>query len=278
MQLDSPQIDTFQQTVWDYYRAHGRHMPWRDNPDPYWVLVSELMLQQTQIARVLPKFAAFVQRFPAVDNLARASLAEVLGAWSGLGYNRRAKFLHAAAQLIVEKFQGKIPDDKDALLTLPGVGQNTAGAILAYAFNQPTVFIETNIRTVYFYHFFPGRARVNDKELALCIAQTLDHQHPREWYWALMDYGTHLKQTVGNNISNSQHYTRQSKFEGSRRQVRGNMLKILLDGARTVAELDDALQHDERLLPVLDQLVREGFVYKMGKYYRLTDRPFQTRP
>src|SRR6266550_351214 len=154
MQLTHQQIQQFHEAVWDYYREHKRIMAWRVHPTPYSVLVSELMLQQTQVNRVLPKFQEFMLRFPTVISLADAPLAEVLRVWSGLGYNRRAKFLHAAAQVVVEKYGGVIPATFTELVTLPGVGKNTAGAVLAYAYNQPVVFIETNIRSVFFHHFF----------------------------------------------------------------------------------------------------------------------------
>lgn len=262
------QIHDFQEKVWEYYRAHARSMPWRDDPSPYHVLVSELMLQQTQVGRVLPKYEEFMQRFPTVTALAQAPLADVLGVWSGLGYNRRAKFLHAAAQKIVSEYGGKIPDSPEKLVALPGVGKNTAGAILTYAFNQPVVFIETNVRTVFFYHFFADRSNVDDKELLPLVAQTRDDEHPREWYWALMDYGTYLK-TLGSNISQSRHYARQSKFEGSRRQVRGEVLKALVAGPVLLEELA-AIVDDERLESVVDDLTREGFVEQNNSQLRLT--------
>jgi A/G-specific adenine glycosylase len=266
--LSSEQIHEFQESVWEYYHAHARSMPWRDDPTPYHVLVSELMLQQTQVGRVLPKYQEFMRRFPTVDALAQAPLADVLGAWSGLGYNRRAKFLHAAAQKVVEEYAGTVPDTFEALVALPGVGKNTAGAVLAYAFNQPVVFIETNVRTVFFYHFFADRTDVDDKELLPLIAQTRDDEHPREWYWALMDYGTYLK-TLGSNIAQSRHYARQSKFEGSRRQVRGKILKALVAGPVPLTELT-ALVGDERLESVVNDLMREGFVEQNNSQLRLT--------
>ncbi len=259
----------FRETVWDYFHAHRRDMPWRDEPTPYQVLVSELMLQQTQVGRVVPKYEAFMRIFPTIQALAAASLGDVLTSWSGLGYNRRAKFLHAAAQKVVADFGGELPDTLDKLVKLPGVGKNTAGAVLAYAFNRPVAFVETNVRSAFFHHFFAARADVDDKELLPLVQQACDPEHPREWYWALMDYGTHLKQTAGNNISQSRHYARQSKFEGSRRQIRGRLLKLLLDGPLHRAEL---VQHepDERANSVLEDLLREGFAEEHDDQIRLT--------
>jgi A/G-specific adenine glycosylase len=266
--LSSEQIHEFQEIVWEYYRAHARSMPWRDDPSPYHVLVSELMLQQTQVGRVLPKYEEFMRRFPTVEALARAPLADVLSVWNGLGYNRRAKFLHAAAQKAVEEHAGDIPDTLEELIALPGVGKNTAGAVLAYAFNQPAVFIETNVRTVFFHHFFADRTDIDDKELLTLVEQTRDDEHPRGWYWALMDYGTHLK-TLGSNISQSRHYVRQSKFEGSRRQVRGKILKALVAGP-VPREVLATIVDDERLESVTNDLIREGFIEQNSGQLRLT--------
>ena len=272
MQLSPETIADFHETVWAYYRKAARSMPWRDNPEPYWVLVSELMLQQTQVARVLPKFLTFIDTFPTIKALAKAPLSDVLRQWSGLGYNRRAKFLHQAAQAVVQDYAGVIPQTIEELVKLPGIGKNTAGAIMAYAFNQPVVFIETNIRSVYFYHFFADQEQIDDKELYDVVAATLDTEHPRQWYWALMDYGTFLKQTVGNNSTRSKHYAKQSTFAGSVRQLRGAVLRLLLDeGPRTAAALSVQLDNDQRLPTVIKQLADEGFVVVSGDLIKLTD-------
>ena len=270
--LDEAQLREFRETVWNYFRDHARVMPWREQPTPYHVLVSELMLQQTQVGRVLVKYDEFIGRFPTLQTLAEAPLSSVLQAWSGLGYNRRAKFLHAAAQVVVQDFGGEMPDSLAELVKLPGVGKNTAGAILAYAFNRPSVFIETNIRSVFIHHFCADRDGVDDRELMPLVEQACDIEHPRLWYYALMDYGTHLKQTQGNNISRSRHYVRQSKFEGSRRQIRGRILKLLTQSPRLVAELS-ALEPDERAAGVLEDLRREGFIEEQDGQLKLTGSP-----
>lgn len=221
------------------------------------------MLQQTQVVRVLPKYQAFIKKFPDIQHVAAATLPDVLALWSGLGYNRRAKFLHAAAQQIMARHGGEIPGNVTDLVALPGIGKNTAGAILAYAFNQPVVFVETNIRTVFFHHFFVDREQVDDKEIEAYVTQTLDAEHPREWYWALMDYGAHLKATAGAKLAQSKHYARQSKFEGSRRQLRGEVIRRLLAGA----SLDGIT--DERLTSVLDDLIQESFIKRSNGQLRL---------
>lgn len=270
--IDPDRIAYFQRTVWDFYRAHRRPMPWRAEPAPYYVLVSEMMLQQTQVARVLAKFPPFIHRFPDVATLAAAPLSDVLAAWSGLGYNRRAKFLHRAAQMVMRDFSGELPRAQADLLRLPGVGVNTAGAILAYAFNEPAVFVETNIRTAYIHHFFADTAdAVSDDELRQIIAASLPTENPREWYWALMDYGTHLKATVGGQLHRVKQYRPQSKFAGSRRQVRGQVLKVLLERTQAgLAELAARIP-DERLESVCDELIAEGMIIQKDGLLQLTD-------
>ena len=218
------------------------------------------MLQQTQVDRVIPKFQDFIAAFPTVTSLASASLGEVLRLWSGLGYNRRAKFLHEAAKQAVAEFDAKIPASFEDLVRLPGVGPNTAGAILAYSFNQPVVFIETNIRTVYFHHFFEDQEAVSDAELRAIAAETLDREHPREWYWALMDYGAFLKKQGVGRIQKSQHYKKQSPLKGSVREVRGLILKELAMQDLDKVALQARLPQDERFDTALDALMSEKMI------------------
>lgn len=268
------EMAAFQKRVWEYYRQSGRHnLPWRQPEtdgtyDPYKIVVSELMLQQTQVSRVIPKFVAFTQAFPAWEALAAASLAEVLSQWSGLGYNRRAKFLHQTAQRVVHEHHGRLPRTVGELVVLPGIGQNTAGAIVAYAYNQPAVFIETNIRTVFIHHFFAESEVVHDRELLPFIQANLPID-VRSWYWALMDYGTYLKQMTGNAARRSVGYTKQSRFEGSRRQIRGTVLKLLSKEPHTLQQLITEIA-DDRLAGVLVDLEHEGFIELVGSYFQLS--------
>lgn len=218
---------------------------------------------------MVPKYAAFLQAFPTVQALAAADLAAVLGVWSGLGYNRRAKFLWQAAQTVVNEFDGRVPDDTGRLQRLPGIGPNTAGAIAAYAFNQPVTFIETNIRSVYLHHFFADRSGVPDGEIMPLIARSLDGLSDiRTWYYALMDYGTHLKSTLPNPGRRSRHHARQSPFHGSRRQLRGRILRLLGAGPLTPEELTARLA-DQRAADICDVLTREGLITRRGGVYRL---------
>lgn len=273
--IDDHTKQTFRNTAWDYYHVHGRHdLPWRlpltgtNAFDPYAILVSELMLQQTQVARVLPKYQQFMGQFPSVEALNRAQLSTVLRTWSGLGYNRRAKFLHQAAEEIVEQYGNEFPKQLAELIKLPGVGINTAAAIQAYAFNQSVVFVETNIRTVFIHHFFHDQTKVADEDILDLVSQTLDHEHPREWYWALMDYGAYLKQTIGNLTRQSQSYVKQSTFQGSRRQIRGQVIRLLSLRSCTRTTLQQHVP-DERLEGVLDELLAEHLIRKIGKHYQL---------
>lgn len=260
----------FQKLVWEKGRELYRDMPWRRDVRPYYVLVSELMLQQTQVERVMPKFSEFIARFPDMASLAGASLSEVIRVWQGLGYNRRAKYLHEAARTAMSVFGGRLPASSRELSQLPGVGANTAGAILAYAFNQPTVFVETNIRTVYFYHFFPNREVVSDGELRPLIERTLDRSRSREFYWALMDYGSWLKEQGAVAVSQSRHYKKQSKLEGSVREVRGQIIRLLAHGDATLPFLKSQLAADERFEPALQGLLRDGLIAQTGAKFHLT--------
>lgn len=292
MNLTESQISVFQETVWDYFRSYERAMPWRENPSPYYVLVSELMLQQTQVPRVIPKFHEFMLRFPTIMELSRAPLGEVLKTWNGLGYNRRAKFLWNAARMVESKFDGKIPNTFNDLVTLPGVGPNTAGAILAYAYNQPVVFIETNIRTVYFHHFFMDQEIVSDKELRGVVHATLPairEEQPerrihsthgamrnpegvsyRQWYWALMDYGSHLKQTVGGRLSQSKHYKKQSPLAGSLREMRGMVIRALSGELYDDEQLRAHVAADHRYDVALKALADEGMIENKNGKWSLT--------
>lgn len=260
----------FQELIWQKGRELFRPMPWRENTEPYYVLVSEIMLQQTQVDRVVPKFEAFIECFPTIEDLAEAGLDDVLKMWSGLGYNRRAKFLHEAAKVVINRFQGVFPDTIPELLKLPGVGINTAGAISAYSFSQPAIFIETNIRTVYFYHLFPDHSEVDDKELAEVVAETIDRENPREWYWALMDYGSFLKREGAGQINKSRHYKKQSPLKGSVREVRGQILKQLAIEATHQEKLAELLNADERFEKAIVGLINDGLITQTADTLRLT--------
>lgn len=262
-------IEQFQATVRGFYRQHARAMPWRQaghdgRYDAYAVLVSEVMLQQTQVARVIPKYEQFMKRFPNISSLATADLGDVLTVWSGLGYNRRAKYLHKAAGTLQNIQQ---PWTVDILIACSGIGPNTATAAVIYSYDSPGVFIETNIRTVYIHHFFNDTAGVTDKEILELVKLTLPDTDMRHWYYALMDYGAHLKSTVGNVSARSKSYTKQSAFIGSRRQIRGQILKLLQKGPITLPQLTVHID-DERTVSIVDELMSEKLIHaNNGKYF-----------
>lgn len=268
--LHEDELTCFKDKVWDYYRENKRAFPWRDDVSEYGVFISEVMLQQTQAPRVVEKFNSFMRVFPDFDSLAHASRADVLREWKGLGYNRRALLLRDAAQIIVSRHGGKLPRTIPELDDLPGIGYATACSISAFAFNEPVVFIETNIRTVFLHAFFAERARVPDNELLPLIAATVPPTNAREWYSALMDYGTMLKKTQGNANTRSVHYTKQSTFKGSARELRGKILSVLLEShSFTARELAARIGTDGRMPTILTQMEKEGFIIRTGDSYML---------
>ncbi len=262
MELLPHAITNFQHFIWNFYKEQGRTFAWRNVENPYAVLVSEIMLQQTQTYRVEPKYEQFMVAMPTLEDLAHASLRDVLGLWQGLGYNRRGKALHETAQKIYHEHAGRVPDDPDVLVTLPGIGPSTAASICAFAYNKPTIFIETNIRAVFIHTFFKEQQLVTDKQLLPLVVQTVDMHNSREWYYALMDYGVHLKKMHTNPSRASAHHTRQSRFEGSDRQIRGLILKYLTEHAHlTEDEIIIRTQKETtRVKTILEQLCDEGFI------------------
>jgi len=238
--------------------------------DPYKILVSETMLQQTQVSRVLSKYSEFLKLFPTLESLAGAPVENVLRAWQGLGYNRRALNLKHAAEKIVTDFKGVFPKTAEELESLPGIGQSTRGALMAFAFASATPYIETNIRTVYLHFFFKTkRGKIHDRDIMPLIEKTLDQKNPRDWYYALMDYGVFLKQTLPNPSRKSKHHTTQSTFKGSNRELRSHILKEILKEPQTLESLNSRLH--KPLLAInknLHALEKEGFIEnKKGIYH-----------
>lgn len=263
-----------------FYKTQGRHaLPWRQTRDPYHILVSEIMLQQTQVTRVLPKYEEFLKEFPTAEALAEASLSKVLGVWSGLGYNRRGKFLHEAAKKIVTEHGGKVPRNIEKIAELPGVGPYTARAVAAFAFNAKETFVETNIRTVFIHYGFKNRRKldslISDAEIMPLVARALfkSRMSPRDFYAALMDYGSYLKQKgIKLNIK-SKHYTKQSKFKGSERELRGVVLRELLAKPMTADELIERTGRTKtEVARVLAALSSEGMITLTGRRFGILNR------
>jgi len=272
MQLNLNKIVEFSRIIWNFYKQYGRSFAWRNSNDSYKVLVSEIMLQQTQTYRVEPKYDAFVAEFSTFESLAQAELHHVLSLWQGLGYNRRGLYLHKIAQKVINEFDGRLPDSPDILLKFPGIGKATASSICAFAFNKPTVFIETNIRAVFIHFFFPKQQKVDDKVLMPLIEATLDRSNPREWYYALMDYGVMLKKLHTNPNRRSKHYAKQSKFEGSDRQIRGMIIKLLTEHINmNFEELTKALKKDvQRVERIVSKLCSDGLIKQDGIYFSIS--------
>ncbi len=244
-------------------------MPWRKTRDVYKILVSEVMLQQTQVERVAPFYNTFTRKFPTAKKLAAAPLSAVLKSWQGLGYNRRAKMLHNAAKELAVRKVKSVPE----LEALPGVGPYTARAVAAFAWNKGDVFVETNIRTAVIHHFFPKKKKVSDKDIEKILAQALPKGRAREWYSALMDYGAYLKRSGVSHNAKSRTYMKQSKFVGSLREARGAILREVALGAASSAYLVDLLGADRRaqMRTALRALFAEGLVGKEGESYTLAD-------
>jgi len=267
-----PTITEFQNLVLDNYRNHGRKLAWRETTDPYCILVSEIMLQQTQVERVAVKYPEFMAAFPDFTALAGAYLTDLLAAWQGLGYNRRAIALQKTARQVMEEFGGDLPADVEILATFPGIGRATASSICAFAFNLPVVFIETNIRRVFIHFFFQDKENVTDTEILPIAREALYRKDPRAWYNALMDLGTDLKKTVENPNRRSRHYTKQSAFEGSDRKIRGEILRLLLAEKRmTQKGINGRFSEDPlRIIRITTALENEGFITKSGSYFTIS--------
>ena len=264
--MDIPQ---FQRLILDWGRHHRRDMPWRDTCDPYEILVSEVMLQQTQVSRVLPKYEEFLHEFSTLEALADASQADLLRVWQGLGYWNRVLRLRDAARMIVSEFDGEFPRDPAALMKLPGIGPYTAGAVACFAFGSAEPFLDTNIRRVYLFFFFPGEDDVPDSRIMEVARRAVWTEDPREWGYALFDYGAiELRDRTINR--RSRHYSRQLAFEGSFRSFRTQALRHVLAQENTSlsrAELKSFLSrrlatgdHPHTPQDVLDALVDDGLL------------------
>ena len=269
---DAPSLGAFVSRVREEGKRLWRDLPWRNVDDAYAVLVSEVMLQQTQVKRVLGRWERFLAKFPTPDALAAAATSDVVAEWQGLGYNRRALALKRACEVCSADYAGSLPLTAEELEKLPGIGPATAAGVVAFAYDKPALYLETNVRTVFLHDVFPGREGVKDKEIAPLVAASCPDEDVRGWYYALLDYGAHLKATIANPSRRSAHYTRQSTFEGSRRQKRAEVVRIVLaaEGAVPLEEVHKLLNRFERehgrdgvddalFASIVGDLSREGF-------------------
>lgn len=271
----SSKYERFVRTVFEHYRLHGRHaLPWRKTKDPYRILVSEVMLQQTQVERVIPYYKAWCKKFPTAKALAHAPLKDVLVMWQGLGYNRRAKNLQTACKELSKK--ASFPRTVEELEKLSGIGPYTARAVASFAYNQPVVMVETNIRTVILHHFFKHKNQVknggvSDTEIEEILEKVLPQGKSREWYWALMDYGASLKHSGVTHTAKMKAYSKQSVFKGSSREARGALIKALAKSSHSESKLLLILGKERKIQvrTQLTALVKEGMVVKKRGMYML---------
>lgn len=276
---DAPSRSVFTRKVLKEGKHLYRDLPWRNIDDPYAVLVSEVMLQQTQVTRVLKYWQRWMALFPTVDALAAADVADVLVQWQGLGYNRRALMLKRAADFCATSNKGILPSSYDGLIQLPGVGPATAAGVMAFAYNKPGVYLETNVRTVFLHELFPYRDKVPDRELIPLVRSTCPVNGVRDWYYALLDYGSYLKSCMPNPSRRSAHHVKQSVFEGSRRQKRAYIVReVLANPGVSIDELQlslNAFEHragrgdvDASVFDTIVQdLLSEGFFHQDGQMF-----------
>ena len=272
-----PFLLAFSEYIWQWYALHKREFVWRETHDPYHILLSELMLQQTQTERVVPKYNLFLDTWETLETLSKASLTDVLYAWKGLGYNRRAKALHTIASMS-EQYDFTLPNDESLLLSFPMIGPATASAIRSFAYGEPSIYLETNIRRVIIHHFFATSEKVHDKDIIHILKNLIEIQHdPKNWYYALMDYGVDMKKMGINPNRRSSHYKKQSKFENSDRQIRSTLLFIITQEGiqKESALIEKSSFPQERILYALKSLQQDGFIHDIVKegevYYRILE-------
>lgn len=266
MELDSESVHSFQENIMDWWSKNARNLSWRKNPSPYQVLVSEIMLQQTQVNRVIPKYEEFLQEFPTIEDLASAETKHLLTVWSGLGYNRRAIWLREAANEIVKL--GEFPREVKELRKLKGIGDYTSRSILIFAFNKDVAAVDTNIRRVFIASGFADES-MNAKEVQDVADTLLLKGRSSDWHNALMDYGSQVLTSTVTGIAPT---SKQPCFRGSTREIRGAIIRVLTKIDRmTLDELIASLEVDctsADVAPVLDQLVTEKLIESthIGEY------------
>tara|TARA_Y100000310_G_scaffold172170_1_gene172282 strand:- start:4342 stop:5112 length:771 start_codon:yes stop_codon:yes gene_type:complete len=242
----------FQKKILSWYSKNKRDLPWRKTTDPYKILVSEVMLQQTQVDRVIPYYTKWLEEWPDVKSLAKADTHKLLSLWSGLGYNNRALRLRKLCEFLVEKNNGEMPRQKDVLLSLPGIGPYTAGAIMAFAYNKEVAVVDTNIRRV-FIHELKLKEDISPEELEKIALGVVPKGKSCIWYNALMDYGALFKTARKTGIES---VSKQGKFEGSDRELRGEIIKRLVK--EKSVEKDSIV--DRRKKRVLAGMERDGLI------------------
>lgn len=264
----------FNNLLYTFYKENKRFFSFREIINPYHIFISEIMLQQTKITTVNNKFNSFIEVFPNFDSLSNSSLDLLLIKWKGLGYNRRAIYLKENAKKIVNEYNGILPQEKTILKSFLGIGEATASSIITYTYNIPTIFIETNIRAVFIYHFFlknlEYKEKITDKEIYPLIIDNIDLENPRVWYYALMDYGSFLKKKYPYLTKKSAAYKKQSPFQGSTREVRTKIIDILLKKKSISYEnLCNQIQRND-LKKILDKLIKNNMINEENTIYSLS--------
>ena len=268
MKISKTQIKNLQEKIFSYYDLHGRDLPWRHTSDPYKILLSELMLQQTQVSRVIEYYKKWTTSWPTITHLAQATRKEVLQAWMGLGYNTRGINLHKASQIIVRQFHGDVLRAMQQYNQIPGVGKYTSQAVLIFSSNVDSVTVDTNIRRI-FIHEFKLRPDVTDAVIWDIAQQCLPLGHSRKWHNALMDYGALVLTSKKTGI---QPKTTQSSFEGSDRQIRAQILRQLLEKPRCFHDLKESYDVEtERLEKILDKMIQQSIIRKEQTMYCLKE-------
>lgn len=271
--IDAAIKKKFLSCIYDFYDSNYRPLPWRTTDNSYHILVSEVMLQQTQVARVIEKYSQFIKKFPTIEVLASSSLYDVLAVWQGLGYNRRAKYLWECAKIIIAKHNGKLPENEIELQKLPGIGKATAASVSIFAFGKPAVYIETNVRTVYIYSFFDSDKKISDAMIELLLKATIDTNNPKQFYNALMDCGTYLKQHY-NFTRHSAQYRVQSPYHTSLRKIRGDIVRYIVhNGAAHKDVLIQNLHYaPEKIAQALDALCQENLLCEEKNIYTIHNK------
>lgn len=265
--ISQKQIKSFHKKIFEFYKEHKRNLPWRKTTNPYYIMISEIMLQQTQVPRVIEKYDKWIQQFPKVEDLAQAELKLVLQLWSGLGFNSRGKRLQDTAKIISKKYKGIVPNTPEELETLPGIGPYTSKAILIFANNENIATVDTNIRRILI-HEFKLSEDLNNKEIQKIAEQILPKGKSRDWHNALMDYGTTIITARKSGIKSK---GKQSTFKGSRREVRAGILKNILNEEKITVQKAKKLfpKTQYNVKEILEELVSEEIITKNKNTYEI---------
>ncbi len=260
-------IAQFQKKILSFYAEKKRDLPWRRTTDPYAILLSEIMLQQTQVDRVVAYYKRWLEKWPTIRDLAGASRAEVFREWLGLGYNNRAKNLHEAAKIISEKYKGNVLAALEHYGELPGIGPYTAAAVHIFSANKGLITVDTNIRRILI-HEFRLDEKIADRELREIAGKCLPPGKSRDWHNALMDYGAMFLTSRKTGIRPK---TRQLQFEGSDRQVRSRILRHLLNGKDcSLGELRKIAGCDaKQLRRIVEGMAKDGIIGQRNGNYRV---------